>query len=199
MGKSTEELKRDIEHTRQDLGGTLDAIGDRVSPKQIVRRRTERARRALTSVRESVMGSADSARDGTQKIAGQAGEVAGNVTQSVADTARNAPEAVVRQTRGNPLAAGLVAFGVGLVVASLIPPSKPEQQAAGAIQDTLEPLKDRALEAAHEVTDEVKSASADAAQGVKDTAVQATGELRDQAKSSAAQVKDDAAAATQRD
>jgi hypothetical protein len=32
MGQSPEELRRDIERTREDLGGHLDAIGDRVSP-----------------------------------------------------------------------------------------------------------------------------------------------------------------------
>ena len=188
MGKSTQELRGDIEHTREDLGETLDAIGERVSPGRIVQRRKDRVRDAFSSARESVMGSTESAQGGARQMAHQAGDAASTVT----DKARQAPEQVVRQTQGNPLAAGLVAFGVGLVVASVIPPSKPEQQAAGAIQDKLEPLKERAVEAAREVKGEVQEAAQTAACEVKDTATQAAGEVRDHAQSAAEHVKEGA-------
>jgi uncharacterized protein YjbJ (UPF0337 family) len=191
MGKSTQELRGDIEHTREDLGETLDAIGERVSPGRIVQRRKARVRHAFSSARESVMGSAESAQGGARQVTQQAGDAA----STVADKARQAPEQVVRQTQGNPLAMGLVAFGVGLVVASVIPASKPEQQAAGAIQDTLEPLKERAVEAAREVKDEVQGAAQAAAGEVKDTAAQAASEVRDRAQSSAEHVKDEAQSA----
>jgi uncharacterized protein YjbJ (UPF0337 family) len=191
MGKSTQELRHDIEHTREDLGETLDAIGNRVSPGRIVERRTARVRHAFSTVRDSVMGTAESAQGGAQQIARQAGEAAGNV----AETARQAPDQVVRQTQGNPLAAGLVAFGVGLLVASLIPPSKPEQEAAGAIQDKLEPLKERAMDAAGDVKDEVQGAAQRATRQIKETAAQAAGEVRENAQSSAAQVKEEARSA----
>ena len=42
MGQSTEELKRDIEQTRADMSGTLDAIEDRVSPSRMIQRRKNR-------------------------------------------------------------------------------------------------------------------------------------------------------------
>ena len=41
-----------------------------------------------------------------------------------------------RQTQGNPLAAGLVAVGAGLVVAALFRASEQEQQAAEAVKET---------------------------------------------------------------
>ena len=44
MGQSAEELRREIEETRDNLTGTVDAIGDRVSPGRIVERKTNRAR-----------------------------------------------------------------------------------------------------------------------------------------------------------
>jgi hypothetical protein len=191
MGKSTQELRGDIEHTREDLGETLDAIGDRVSPGRIVQRRKDRVRHAFSSARESVMGSAGSAQGGAAQMAHHAGGAA----STVAEKAREAPDQVVRQTQGNPLAAGLVAFGVGLVVASAIPSSKPEQQVAGAIQDKLEPLKERAVEAARDVKDEVQGAAQTAAAEVKDTATEAAAEVRDQAQSSADQVKNEAQSA----
>jgi uncharacterized protein YjbJ (UPF0337 family) len=191
MGKSTQELRGDIEHTREDLGETLDAIGERVSPGRIVQRRKARVRHAFSSARESVMGSAESAQGGARQVTQQAGDAA----STVADKARQAPEQVVRQTQGNPLAMGLVAFGVGLVVASVIPASKPEQQAAGAIQDTLEPLKERAVEAAREVKDEVQGAAQAAASEVRDRAQSSAEHVKDEAQSAASDTKDRAAQA----
>ena len=39
MGQSADELRHDIEATRGQLGETLDAIGDRVSPGRMIERR----------------------------------------------------------------------------------------------------------------------------------------------------------------
>jgi hypothetical protein len=52
MGQSPEELKQDIESTRADLGETLDAIGDRVSPGRVIERRKNRTRQRLTGLRD---------------------------------------------------------------------------------------------------------------------------------------------------
>ena len=197
MGKSAQELRYDIERTREDLGETLDAIGDRVSPGRIVQRRTERVRNALTSVKTSVMGAGESAQTGVHAGVDNVQEQASSAVGTVADAARQAPQQVLRQTEGNPLAAGLVAFGVGLIVASVIPATKPEQQAAAAVQDAIEPLKERAVEAAEQVKAEVGGAARSAAEQVKETAGQAAEEVRDQAQASAQQVKDDAQSAAE--
>ena len=58
MGQSTEELKRDIEHTRADMSGTLDAIEDRVSPGRMIQRRKNRITGSVHALRERVMGAA---------------------------------------------------------------------------------------------------------------------------------------------
>jgi uncharacterized protein YjbJ (UPF0337 family) len=191
VGKDTQELRSDIEQTREDLGETLDAIGERVSPRRVLQRRTERVRNAFSSMRVSVMGSAES----VSGSAHQAREQAGSAVTSVAETAQQAPQQVLRQTEGNPLAAGLVAFGFGLVVASVLPATKPEQQAAEAVQDQVEPLKERATEAAQQVKDEVEDAARSAAEQVKERATEAAGEVRGQAQSSADQVKSQAKSA----
>ena len=188
MGQSADQLRREIDETRQDLSGTLDAIGDRVSPGRIVQRRTERVRRVFSSARESVMGSAEMVSDTAQGATGQAG----SAVSTVASTARHAPQQMLRQTEGNPLAAGLVAFGVGLVVASIIPASEPEQRVAEALQDKVEPLREQLTEATRQVKDEVQDATRTAAEHVKETVSEAAGEVRDQAQSSAEHVKDEA-------
>jgi hypothetical protein len=43
--RDAEEIKQDIEQTREDMASTLDAIGDRVSPKLQAERQMERLRR----------------------------------------------------------------------------------------------------------------------------------------------------------
>ena len=62
---------------------------------------------------------------------------------------------VREQAEGNPLAAGLVAFGVGWLVSSLLPASDAEQRAARRAVDTAkeqgQPVLDQAKQAAQEV------------------------------------------------
>ena len=44
MGQSTEELRSEIEQTRQSMTADVDALQDRVSPTAIVERRKQAAR-----------------------------------------------------------------------------------------------------------------------------------------------------------
>ena len=46
MDQDTQAVRADIDRARQDLGQTLDALGDKVSPKHVVRRRADGARPA---------------------------------------------------------------------------------------------------------------------------------------------------------
>ena len=62
----------------------------------------------------------------------------------------NAPTAVRQQTQGNPLAAGVIAFGVGWLLSSLAPATSAEQQlganAEAKAKELAEPLKDAGQE-----------------------------------------------------
>jgi Protein of unknown function (DUF3618) len=62
MGQSTEELTSQIEDTRQRMASDLDTLQDRVSPSAIVARRKQAAYGRVASVKDRVMGSADTAR-----------------------------------------------------------------------------------------------------------------------------------------
>jgi hypothetical protein len=186
MGESPQELRRDIENIRGDLGNTLDEIGDRVSPGQIVRRRTRRVSQGFRNVRETVMGSAQNAT--TTSGASSGVESAQQIVGQVGDQARQAPDTVKRQTQGNPLAAGLIAFGGGLLIASVLPASKPEQQATSKLQEVAQPLKDKAIEAGQEVKSSLQDATQEAAQQVKDTARDAAHEVKGQTQHSATEL-----------
>jgi gas vesicle protein len=203
MGQSPAELRREIEQTRADLGETLEAIGERVSPGRIVHRRTERVKRGFVSVKEAVMGSAtdayESAGRGVEGAASRAQSAAQSTAHeardlagTAADQVREAPQVIRRQTRGNPIAAGLVAFGGGLLVAAAFPPTEPEQRWSTAITDRLEPLKEQAQEAAQEVKEGVTEAASGAAQEVKGQTMQAAEAVKDQARQAADQVQSEA-------
>ena len=169
MGESTDELRRDIEDTRNGLTETLDAIGDRVSPARVLERRKNRTVQSLQSVRDRVMGTVTGATDSARDGAG-----------SAADTITGAPDLVRNQTQGSPVAAGAIAFGIGFLIAAAFPASKPEQDVAQDLIDKAEPLTDELTSAAqavagqvktaaHDAVDEVKSSAADSKQAVADT------------------------------
>ncbi|MFJ6108107.1 DUF3618 domain-containing protein, partial [Pseudarthrobacter sp. NPDC092401] len=52
-------IRSDIEATRARLGTNVDAVADKVSPSNIVHRQTDKAKEALTGVKEKIMGTAD--------------------------------------------------------------------------------------------------------------------------------------------
>jgi hypothetical protein len=193
VAEVSQELRQDIERIRDDLDTTLDALGERVSPRRIAQRRKAAVRTRVTRVRSAVMGSAD---ESGSTVAGQARHVAGSakegaqhVANRAAEEIRDAPDLIQQQTQGNPLAAGLIAFGAGLLLATLFPPTEAEQRAAGAVQERVEPLKDQAIEAGREVKDHLQESARESAQQVKETATEATQEVKQQTQSSAEKVK----------
>jgi len=46
VGQAADELRQDIERTREDMAETLDAIGERISPRLQAERQVERLREA---------------------------------------------------------------------------------------------------------------------------------------------------------
>lgn len=176
MGQNTEELTRDIEQTRQNLSQDVDELTDKVSPGRIAQRRKEAATSKLRSLKDSVMGSAH-----------DSGQTLSSAGQSVGDSAAGAVDMVERKARGNPLAAGLVAFGAGMILGSLAPATKAEVHATQRAMET-------AKEHGQPLLDEAKSAGQEMAGHLKETAGQAADEVRSTAQESAAHVKDEAQA-----
>ena len=104
---------------------------------------------------------------------------------SAADSVREAPHAVAEQTRGNPLAAGIIAFGAGMLAATLIPVTDVERRAGQQLKDNSGELTDRVKEAAGELKDDLSGTVQQAAQEVKATAQDAAQTTKQQAQSSA--------------
>src|SRR3954462_5659460 len=197
-------IRRQIEDTRRELSYDVDALNEKVNPARVVDRRVTAAKGRLTSVKEKVMGSAH---DTTSSAHGMASNAAGTVqgaassaagtVQDAASSAvgavQQAPDAVVRQTQGNPLAAGLIAFGVGWLVSSLLPASEKErqlaQQAETAVREHKDALLEPAKQAAQEVGEQLKPAAKDAMESVKTTAQDAAGTVKEEGQSAVQDVR----------
>ncbi|MEV4813452.1 DUF3618 domain-containing protein [Micromonospora avicenniae] len=74
MSTDPDQIRREIEATRDNLSSDVDALAYKVSPARIVDDRKQRARTALQKVRDSVMGTASDIGHGTGHAAHSMGE-----------------------------------------------------------------------------------------------------------------------------
>jgi len=184
MGSRPEELRTEIEQTRAQMAYDVDRLADHTSPTRVARRRWEGVKDRARSVGDRVMGARDSARETAQDAASSAGDKVQETAHNVAGTVRAAPQTVARQARGNPLAAGVIAFGVGLLAASLLPETEAEKRAGSAVAEHSGDLVDKAKETARDLASDLGDEARDAAQSVKETARDAAGNTAQQAKES---------------
>lgn len=193
-----DQIKQDIEATRTQLSGDVNALNEKVSPGRVVGRQVQRTRSAVTNLKERVMGS-DSDSDSPGALSSAASSVS-DTASSVADVASSAPAAVRQQTQGNPLAAALIAFGAGWLVSSILPASQPEQQLASQMKDkapdAAQPVIEQAKQAGQDMISNLQEPAQQAVEQVRSTAKDAASTVTDEAKNSARDVKDQTAAQT---
>jgi hypothetical protein len=212
-----DQLRREIERTQLALSTDVDALTEKVTPSRIAQRRVDRVRGTARGWKDRVMGSepvangrhgsGPSVSDRAQHLAGSASDTISDTAQSAAstvsdtastvqDAVQQAPQAVVRQTRGNPLAAGLIAFGAGWLISSLLPASQREQelaeQAKQHASELGQPLIDAAKDAAAEMKDNLQEPAQHAVASVRDTATDAGQTVTEQGRSAAQDVQDHA-------
>jgi len=184
-----EEIRREIERTRANLSGDVDALADQANPKNIARRQVENVKGSIkdkgNDLKDKIMGVASDANDNAHLTADNLRATAGDAQGVVSDVPGN----IKRKSQGNPLAAGLVAFGAGLLVSSLIPASQRERQVAVDLKERAEPITSKITDAAKEVAGNLKEPAQQAAADLKDTATQAAQNVKEQGQSSAAEVK----------
>jgi hypothetical protein len=197
-------IRRQIEDTRRELSYDVDALNEKVNPARVMDRRVTAAKGRITRAKEKVMGSAhdtsyhaqgvaSNAAGSVQSAASSAAESVQGAAASAATAVQQTPDAIVRQTQGNPLAAGLIAFGVGWLVSSILPASEKEkqlaQQAETALRDNKDALLEPAKQAAQEVGEQLKPAAQQAVDSVKATAQDAATTVAEEGKSAAADVQ----------
>lgn len=198
-----DELRRQIEHTRSDLSRNVNALGEAADPGAIAKRQAGKVGDKITGagrrIKESIMGGGDDTpQHGSASGLGErAGDLADSARGGISDAAgstrdavADAPSAARRRTRGNPLAAGLIAVGVGWLAGSLLPASDKEREWAAE-------AKDQFAEKGQPLVDEVKTAARDTAEHLKEPAQRAVDSVTSTAREGAEHVKDEGRQAMQ--
>lgn len=180
MSDSPDEIRAEIERTHRELSTDVDALADKVSPSKIVDRQVDRVKGKFGSVKDRVMGAADDAGSSLSDAGHQVGDI---------------KDRVVAKAEGNPMAVGLIAFGAGLLLASLIPASSKEKDLAANVKDQAQPLVDAATDVAKEVGEHLKEPAAAAVASVKDSAADSVEAVKEEAQYAAGEVKDQAQSA----
>jgi gas vesicle protein len=177
MSDNPDVIRENIERTRRELGGDVDALADKVTPSKIMERQTDKVRNAVGSVRDRIMGAADDAGSSLSDAGSHVGDV---------------KDRVVAKAEGNPMAVGVIAFGAGLLLASLIPASQKERELAESVKEQAQPLVDELGGVAKDVGEHLKEPARNAATAVKESAKDSVENVKDEAKVATAEVKDQA-------
>ncbi len=197
-------IRRQIEDTRRELSYDVDALNEKVNPARVMDRRVSAAKNRMTRMKERVMGTVDETTSSAQGMASNAAGTMQHAATSAADTVSNAassaatavqqaPDTIVRQTQGNPLAAGLIAFGAGWLIGSLLPATEKEkelaQQAETAVRENKDALLEPAKHAAQEMGEQLKPAAQQAVEEVKSTAQYAAQTVKEEGQAAAQDVQ----------
>ena len=184
-----EVLRAEIARTRAELSDNVDTLTETANPKSVAHRRANKVKGAARGVREHLMGTPDDPTD-TGVFGARAAAVKDRATGTLGsvqdggsgalDAVTDAPRQVHRKTRGNPLAAGLIAFGIGYLISGAIPATEKGQQAASRLQEKAAPLTDQVREAATDMADRLREPAQEAMASIKDTATDAVAHVKDQ-------------------
>jgi gas vesicle protein len=169
----------------QHLGG-----GIRDTAAQAADRVTDTASAAASTVQDATSSAASTVQDAASRAAGAAQDAAATAAQRL----QQAPQVLRQQARGNPLAAGLIAFGAGWLISSLLPASRREQELADqatqqAKQVAQEKVAPVAQQVAGEVKDNLREPAQQAVESVKSTAQDAGQTVVEEGKSAAQDVQ----------
>jgi hypothetical protein len=208
MSTDPDQIRQNIEHTQSEMGGDVDALtgragamADRYDPGKAAGRRADRISDAVHQGRDRVMGTAGSVGQTANDKAGQARDRASHAASEARQTISSAPQAARERAEGSPLAAGLIAFGAGILVSSLLPASEPERRAAGRVKNLASQHSDQVKQglrgAGQQLREGLREPTRHAAESVKSRAGQAASSVRDEGQWAARDVKDHAQQAGQ--
>jgi cell division septum initiation protein DivIVA len=203
MSTDPDQIRSEIDQTQRELSADVDALTEKISPQRMVERRVRRTRTAMTNVKDRLMGNTSDAYQTAGSVASGVGDSVGarasaardtvtDTASSAADTVRSAPETVRHRAEGNPLAAGLIAFGAGWLLSSLLPASEPEQRVASQVKDFAveqgRPVAGQLGEAGQQAAEQLKESAQQRAETVRQTAADAASTVAGDAQSAASDV-----------
>ena len=176
MGQEPDELRNEIEHTRERMSDAVEAIGYKAN---VPSRAKDKVSGALSAAKQRIVGVTGRVKESTPS--------SGDVKQAAQQRASVAQD--------NPLGLAIGSVAVGFLAGMLIPSSRVEDDKIGPVADQVKEQAKQtgqeALERGKQVAQEVASTAQDSAQqvseDVKQTAQQAAQEHGEQVKQSVQQ------------
>lgn len=154
MGETPNDIREDIEQTRERMGETVEAIGYKTDVKSRVKENISDKKDAVMSRVTGAVPDGDQMKNGARKVG---------------------------ISKQNPLGLGIAAVAVGFVAGTLLPSTNVEDEKLGEMSDQ---VGEKAREAGHEALDRGKEVAREAVDSAKDKAGDKTGEAAQQMASS---------------
>ena len=181
MGQDPEQIRDEIEQTRQEMGETVGAIGYKTDVKSRTREKVSDTKDKITGkaadMKDRVTGSAADVKDRVTPSGGSSGgpSALSTATDRLQSATPDAEQVKYKARRAasvaqeNPLGLAVGSIALGFLAGALIPSTDVENEKIGPIADQ---IKEEAQNVGHEVVDRGK-AVAQQAQEAATTAMQA--------------------------
>ena len=140
MGEASDDIREDIEQTRERMGETVEAIGYKTDVKSRVKDNVTEKKDAVVSRVTDAMPDGQQLKSGARKVG---------------------------ISKKNPLGLGIAAMAVGFLVGTLLPSTSVEDDKLGEMSDQ---VGEKAREAGHEALDRGKEVAREAVDSAKETA-----------------------------
>ncbi|MEK6440738.1 DUF3618 domain-containing protein [Pseudonocardia sp. T1-2H] len=192
-------VERRVDRAKATVGRVKDTImgsDPRASAQHTGRHVADAVTGTASTAAGTVSDVASTAAGTVSDVASTAAGTVSDVASTAAQTVQEAPRVVRRQARGNPLAAGLIAFGAGWLISSLLPATRREQELAEQVKDhageLTQPLADAAEQALGQVRGNLTEPVQQAVDQVRSTATEAGQTVAEESRSAVEQVKEQA-------
>jgi uncharacterized protein YjbJ (UPF0337 family) len=216
MTTDPNQIRPDIERTQDKLASDVTALAEKTNPRRIAKQPVNKARSAYRGAVDKIMGTVRPAAETTSAKAQSAAHLASDLVSETASTAgetvkaaphkageaaMSIPHMARERTEGSPLAAGMIAFGAGMLISALLPRSEQEQHAAGRMKGMASQysgkVKQEARGVAQHLGEDMREPAMGAAKSVMSTAGEAAGKVKDESLHTAKGAKEQAQHARQ--
>jgi len=172
MGKDPDQIRREIEDTRDRMGDTVDALAYKADvPNRVKDSISDR----VDGVKSAIGNTATKV---TSAVTGTTAKVGHTVGETTGD-ARDGAVRTVGMIKENPLGVLLSGVAVGFVLGSLLPATEMENERIGELSDN---LKSQAQDAGSQALEHGKAVLRETAEAAKESAQEHGQQLADQAK-----------------
>jgi Protein of unknown function (DUF3618) len=185
VGQDPSEIRQDIEHTRAQMGETVDALSYKTDVKS---RAKDSLQDKKESAKESVVGATRTVKEklvgATESVSGTTGSATARVGEAAPDKEQVKHQA--RRAKGlaqeNPIGLAIGSIAVGFLAGLIVPATRVEDEKLGEASDQ---VIEKAKETGQEALEHGKQVVQEAAQSAKETAQQSGQEHAEQLKQSA--------------